>query len=66
MSDTVARVHYEIPDDLHRKAKAAAAMRGLTLRAFVIEALRQAVERMEALRQAVERTERDEADTDES
>jgi hypothetical protein len=43
MSSDVARVHYEIPDDLHRKAKAAAAMQGLTLRTFVIEeALRQA------------------------
>ena len=35
----MARVHYEIPDDLHRRAKAAAAMRGMTLKDFVIEAL---------------------------
>lgn len=47
MISTVARVHYEIPDDLHRQAKAAAAMQGVTLRQFVIEALRQAVERIE-------------------
>jgi predicted HicB family RNase H-like nuclease len=47
MSSDVARVHYEIPDDLHRKAKAAAAMQGFTLRTFVIEALRQAVARAE-------------------
>lgn len=39
----VARVHYEIPDDLHRKAKASAAMQGLTLREFVIQALSDAV-----------------------
>jgi len=43
MSD-VARVHYEIPDHLHRKAKAAAAMQGLTLREFVIQALASAVD----------------------
>jgi len=42
MSD-VARVHYEIPDDLHRKAKSAAALRGMTLREFVIIALANAV-----------------------
>jgi predicted HicB family RNase H-like nuclease len=39
----VARVHYEIPDDLHRKAKSAAALQGLTLREFVIQALAAAV-----------------------
>jgi hypothetical protein len=35
----VARVHYEIPDDLHRRAKATAAMRGITLKDLLIEAL---------------------------
>jgi predicted HicB family RNase H-like nuclease len=35
----VARVHYEIPDDLHRKAKAAAALQGVTLREFIVRAL---------------------------
>lgn len=43
MSD-VARIHYEIPDDLHRRIKAAAAMRGQTLKDFLIEALAAAVE----------------------
>jgi predicted HicB family RNase H-like nuclease len=43
----VARVHYEIPDDLHRKAKAAAAMRGVTLREFIVQALRDAVAKAE-------------------
>ena len=37
------RIHYEIPDDLHRKAKAEAALQGVTLREFLIEALQQAV-----------------------
>ena len=36
------RIHYEIPEDLHRRAKAAAAMQGITLRAFVIAALESA------------------------
>jgi predicted HicB family RNase H-like nuclease len=35
-------VHYEIADDLHRRAKAAAAMQGMTLKEFVIQALEQA------------------------
>lgn len=35
----VARIHYEIPEDLHRRAKAAAAMQGISLKQFVIEAL---------------------------
>jgi len=43
----VARVHYEIPDDLHRKAKAAAAMQGQTLRAFIVQALADAVVKAE-------------------
>ena len=37
------RIHYVIPDDLHREAKAAAAMQGITLREFIIEALAVAV-----------------------
>lgn len=32
---TMARVHYEIEDDLHRRAKAAAAMEGITLKALI-------------------------------
>ena len=42
---TVARIHYEIPDDLHRRAKAAAAMNGPTLKDFLTEALAAAVEK---------------------
>lgn len=42
MSD-VARIHYEIPDDLHRSAKSAAALRGQTLKDFVTAALEAAV-----------------------
>jgi predicted HicB family RNase H-like nuclease len=40
----MTRVHVEIPDDLHRKAKAAAALEGVTLKDFVIKALEVAVE----------------------
>jgi predicted HicB family RNase H-like nuclease len=39
----MALINYELPDDLHRRAKAAAALRGVTLKDFVIEALEQAV-----------------------
>jgi predicted HicB family RNase H-like nuclease len=39
----MARIHYEVPDDLHRKAKSAAALQGITLKDFVIAALEQAV-----------------------
>lgn len=39
---TVARIHYEIPDDLHRRAKSAAALRGVTLKDFLIQALEDA------------------------
>lgn len=42
MSDTI-RIHYEIPADLHRRAKVAAATRGQTLKAFIEEALEVAV-----------------------
>jgi uncharacterized protein (DUF1778 family) len=41
---TVARVHYEIPDDLHRRIKAAAALKGQTLKDYLIEALERAVD----------------------
>lgn len=37
-------INYEIDDDLHRRAKVAAAEQGVTLKVLVIEALRQAVE----------------------
>jgi len=39
----MARIHYEIPDTLHREAKSAAALEGVTLKAFVIAALVAAV-----------------------
>lgn len=38
MSD-VARIHYEIPDELHRQVKAQAALRGMTLKDYLIAAL---------------------------
>lgn len=44
----VARMHYEIPDDLHRRAKAAAAMLGITLKEFVIQALEEATTKHES------------------
>jgi predicted HicB family RNase H-like nuclease len=37
------RIHYEIPVALHRRAKAEAALQGLTLKDFVIRVLEQAV-----------------------
>lgn len=39
----VARIHYEIPDDLHRRAKSSAALLGLTLKQFIERALNEAV-----------------------
>jgi hypothetical protein len=43
----VVRIHYEIPDDIHRRAKAAAALRGQTLKDFVTEAIEAAVDKSE-------------------
>lgn len=37
------RIHYVIPAELHRRAKAEAAMRGMTLKDFVISVLSNAV-----------------------
>lgn len=48
MPTTVARIHYEIPDDLHRQAKSVAALRGMTLKDFVIAALSSAVSQPES------------------
>ena len=39
----MVRIHYEVPDEVHREAKAAAARLGITLREFVIRALERAV-----------------------
>jgi len=41
---TMARIHYEIPDDLHREVKAKAALEGKTLKQYLIEALATAAE----------------------
>lgn len=35
----VARIHIVIPDDLHRRAKSAAALKGQTLKDFVSDAI---------------------------
>ncbi len=37
------RIHVLVPDDLHHRAKAAAALRGITLKDYVNEALADAV-----------------------
>jgi predicted HicB family RNase H-like nuclease len=42
---TVAQLNMPIPDDLHRRAKAAAALEGVTLKDFLIDALEAAVRR---------------------
>ena len=44
----VPRLHIELPDTLHRRAKVAAAQRGVTLKAFVIEALERQVDEQDA------------------
>lgn len=40
---SVAAINYDIDDDLHRRAKAAAALQGVTLKAFLETALEAAV-----------------------
>lgn len=44
---TMALIHYDVPDDVHRRAKSAAALQGITLKDFVISALEEAVKRQE-------------------
>lgn len=44
MITTMARIHIEVPDALHRRAKAVAAMQGVTLKDFVIRAIVDAIE----------------------
>lgn len=39
----VAHMNYEVPDELHRRAKAAAALQGVSLKDFLIQALEDAV-----------------------
>ncbi len=41
-------MNYEIPDELHRRAKAAAALQGFSLKDFLIAALEAAVAEAEA------------------
>ena len=48
----MARIHYEIPEDIHRRAKAEAALQGITLRDFVIQALEKAVPKGSASRRS--------------
>ena len=43
----VARIHYEIDDDLHRRAKSIAALHGETLKALIEKAIKEYVERAE-------------------
>jgi len=40
-------IRFLLPDELHRRVKSVAALRGQTLRAYVIEVLEQAVARAE-------------------
>ena len=44
----VVRVHYEVDDDLHRRVKTAAASEGVTLKAYLEQALEAAAARSEA------------------
>lgn len=46
----VANMNYEIPDDLHRRAKSAAALQGVSLKVFLIAALEEAVAKAEKKR----------------
>ncbi|CAN5531398.1 hypothetical protein BH10ACT1_BH10ACT1_33480 [soil metagenome] len=41
-------IHYEVPDELHRRAKAMAAERGITLKEFILQALKHEVDRKPA------------------
>ncbi len=43
-SDEGIRIHYQIPTVLHHRLKAEAALRGITLKDFVIVSLEKAVE----------------------
>lgn len=41
----VANMNYSVPDELHRQAKSAAALKGVSLKQYVLDALSAAVER---------------------
>lgn len=51
----MARLNFEIPDDLHDQVRRLAAERGQTLKGLVIYELRRAVARSEASDEAFER-----------
>jgi hypothetical protein len=56
---TVRRVplmQYDIPEDLHQRAKAAAALSGRSLKQFVLDALEREVDRFEDERKAGEQS----------
>jgi predicted HicB family RNase H-like nuclease len=44
----VPLIHYEVPDNLHRRCKVAAAKRGQTLKAFLLAALEAEAQKAEA------------------
>ena len=44
----MGHIAYVIPDDLHTRAKIAAARKGQTLRAWIEDALREAADRQDA------------------
>jgi predicted transcriptional regulator len=48
MSGAVPRLHVEIEADLHRRAKVVAALRDLTMKRLITEAVEAYVERAEA------------------
>ncbi len=37
----MARINIELPDELHRKAKAQAALRGVNLKDYIVEAIQE-------------------------
>lgn len=41
----VANMNYSVPDELHRQAKSAAALKGVSLKQYVLDALAAAVEK---------------------
>lgn len=55
---SVTRVNQEIPDELHTRAKLLSVRRGQSLKAWVEEAIREAVERQEAEQAEAERRRR--------
>ena len=50
----MAVIHYTIPDELHRRVKAAAALAGITQKEFLERALEAAVERATESRDGTE------------